>query len=205
MYNLIEVRPQIFHAEFESIQTMCEAFMRCQETYESPNPKFGNNRFTIKDFTDWYTNKYDSNYNEDWGGFNMPSSVLDFIFSNPILDENENDKIVREIYNLAKIKHYRFYLIASKSNENITLEHELAHAFYFIDENYRNKMNIQVRRLPFPVKKKIYLEFKRLGYAHHVYKDEAQAYLSTGYDDIIENLVFDNSKFKEIFYDRKIS
>jgi hypothetical protein len=56
------------------------------------------------------------------------------------------------------------------------LAHELAHAFYYVDADYRNAMN----QLTAPILQRIQVVLYLNGYHPSVIQDEAQAYLVDG-------------------------
>ena len=57
--------------------------------------------------------------------------------------------------------------------------HELAHAYYYLDEEYKLKMDKAIKAYPrYEEMKKIILS--GVGYDENVVDDEIQAYLSTG-------------------------
>lgn len=49
-FTISEVKPKIFLFESDNSYDLAMTFLRYQETYESPNPKFRNKSFTIIDF-----------------------------------------------------------------------------------------------------------------------------------------------------------
>ena len=60
----------------------------------------------------------------------------------------------------------------------MVIEHEVAHALYYLSPDYKRKVNALIKNLP----KKIYNEAERklvkMGYGKNVIKDEIQAYFS---------------------------
>lgn len=157
-------------------------FMRFQEYYESTNPAFRNNIFTIGQLRRWYSETYGSNsYHTHWVGFNFPSKVLQ------PFKEGLFDPLTTEEFNLVELLRYRsdaFYIIGAQ-DKNI-LRHELSHALYASNSKYRNEINNFLNKN----KKKLNKVSKYIlnkGYCEEVLYDELQAYITDNDDsDIIE-------------------
>ena len=152
-------------------------FMRFQEFYESANPKFRNNIFTVGQLRCWYSETYGANdYHISWTGFNFPSKVLEPFKSglfDPLTPEESN------LLNLLKYRTDRFYVIGSQ--DNLTLRHELAHALYDSDANYR----FEIDKFLSKHKTKLSKSYKYLldkGYCKEVLNDELQAYITDNDD-----------------------
>lgn len=184
MIKVSEIRKKIYRFEFKSTYDMAMHFLRYQEYYESPSPRFRNNQFTIFDFMEWYSNKYgkgDFTYPGDWGGFNLPGYIIKEVHNRQILDYNKYDKNMFTAYRecFKKSKEEQFYVIACIGDESI-LKHEIAHGFYFIDDIYKADAVDLVARLDPSFRNAIFDELGELGYDSSVFIDEAQAYLATG-------------------------
>lgn len=99
-YTIKQISPGLFAIEVPNKRDLALLFLRVQEFYESPNPKFQNNVFDVIDFLQWYQhspyhldgkNNIDEResiksitksitksinaYVNDWSGFNFPFSV----------------------------------------------------------------------------------------------------------------------------------
>jgi hypothetical protein len=172
-------------------------FLRYQEKYESPNPKFRNKDFTILDFMEWYAKDHDGvfTYTRDWGGFNIPSKIFEGSWYQKIPDKNKYDQFMLSVYYdiWHDIKYGdnsfwttgkptgnnpKYYLIGAK--ESLCLDHEIAHGLYFLNADYRKKMNALVKALPHSVATKMHNWLLSIGYTWQVIKDETQAYFATG-------------------------
>jgi len=186
-YKLREIKSGIILAEFESPYDLAMTFLRYQEFYESANPKFKGKQFTIIEFMEWYSNhRLDSvgafTYPTDWAGFNIPSHIIWDVKRLDILDENKYDVEMLNIWNKCNPKHViaGFYLIGTLKGKPEVVKHEVAHGLYHVYPYYKSDMDKLYSKLPKDVKKIINAEFEKLGYHKSVWKDEAQAYLSTG-------------------------
>jgi hypothetical protein len=182
-YTLKEIKPNIFGLQFQDRYDLCMHFLRYQEFYESSSPKFRNKSFTILSFMRWYSKKYGDNsftYPSDWNGFNIPSYVIEQVFNNAIPDRNIYDHEMLNIYRHCKKSSQNFYLIGYLKNNKTTLNHEIAHGFYYLNNDYKSIMKSLVKSIPKDILLAINSWLKIKGYTPKVYIDETQAYLSTG-------------------------
>lgn len=174
---------RILHVEFDTQYEVCSTFVRLQEFYESP---FGNIRgkvFTLDEFMDTYARNNEGvfSYFEDWAGFNVPgSAIVDFVgkYNHLRLKEKFLIDCVRDVVGLDSTD---FYLIGTYINEKgeSAIEHEVAHAFYYLDNKYRETCDEIFMMLPAITRAKISLRLLEIGYTESVIKDEAQAYFAT--------------------------
>jgi hypothetical protein len=84
---------------------------------------------------------------------------------------------------LSKILPNTGYVIGCGDTKGETFKHEICHALYHTNKNYKKQMDIYTKGLP----KKYYDTFKKnileMGYATKVVNDEIQAYIQYGYND----------------------
>ena len=182
MFQLKEITDRIYLLTFDDHYDLCMHFLRYQEFYESP--EFKGRNFEIVDMLDWYSRKYGKStkftYVDDWAGFNIPGRII-FELNHAIKDFNRYDRFMLSIAEYIKTKAGSdFYLIGTCTEDIDTLDHEVAHGLYYTDEKYRDKMNKIIHSLPPKTQESIYSRLGKAGYHHSVFKDEAQAYLSTG-------------------------
>ena len=157
-------------------------FMRFQEHYESANPKFRDNIFTIGQLRHWYSETYGANnYHSTWVGFNFPSKVLipfkEGLFDPLTIEENR-------LLDLFRYRKDSFYIIGAQNNA--TLRHELAHALYASDEQYKREINNFIKKYTNKFKKLSNILLKK-GYCKEVINDEIQAYITDNDDSEIIN------------------
>ena len=144
-------------------------FMRFQEFYESPNPEFRNNIFTLGQLKRWYSKIYGANnYHSTWVGFNFPSKVLtpfkEGLFD-PLTTEEER------LLDLFKYRDDEFYIIGAQNNS--VLRHELAHALYSTNPKYKKEIDNFLNKHKTKLKKTLkYIKDK--GYNTEVLYDEIQ-------------------------------
>lgn len=158
-------------------------FMRFQEHYESANPKFRNNIFTLGQLRHWYSENYGgNNYHIKWVGFNFPSRVL------TPFKEGLFDPLTTEESRLVELLRYRkdnFYIIGSQNRS--TLRHELSHALYYTNIKYKNEIDSFLYKNKSKLTKvNNYILDK--GYCKEVLNDEIQAYITDNDDNVLINI-----------------
>lgn len=159
-----------------------ETFIRFQEYYESPNPQFRNQIFTLGSIKHWYSIQYGGDlYSNTWIGFNFPSSVLSPFKSglfDPLTDQEKT------LLDLLKYRNDTYYVIGAQSKT--TLRHELSHAMYGYSEKYRNEIDtfLHENKRKFDKVRKYILD---KGYHKEVINDEIQAYVTDNDDSFILN------------------
>jgi len=176
--RLREVAAATFLAEFKTQYLLAATFMRLQEYYESPLRGFHGRRFTHEQYMDAYAAKYGNfTYTVDWTGFNVPGNIVVRFFS-LFRDLSRKETALHEAM-LPVMERWgdRFYLVGSMSGDPDTLKHEMAHAFYYLDQGYKREMDaitagwLQADSFRQAIARK--------GYRMSVAKDETQAYMAT--------------------------
>jgi hypothetical protein len=189
---MFKIRKQAFNSVVISAKTqeeLSESFMRFQEHYESP--VWADKIFTIGQFKQWYSKTYGADtYRHDWSGFNFPSCVLK-PFRDGLFDPlTKNEK---EILNLLRYRTDEFYIIGSNTNK--VLKHELCHALYHFNSEYKQSVNEFLEENKQDIKKALD-HLSNLGYHKKVLEDEFQAYVLD--DDYFEkNDIVISKKIKD--------
>ncbi len=166
----------------DSQKELGETFIRFQEYYESPNKKYRNKIFTLGDIKNYYSIEYGCDiYSELWIGFNFPSSVL-MPFKQGLFDPLTSQE--KELLGLLKYRHDSYYIIGAQNNS--TLRHELAHAMYGYDQNYKNEIDAIIKKYNKGFNKISRYIIKK-GYDKTVLNDELQAYITDNDDEFIRN------------------
>ncbi len=193
MFSLKQVRPKVFLLHFDQQYDVTMHFLRYQEYYESP--VWRNKIFCLLEYMDWYSKEYGKgafSYTTDWGGFNIPSSVLDEVNPEVIPDFNGYDEFMHCMAERIRreIVDDTFYLIGTYGDDSGHLDHEISHAYYYLYPEYKK---LQILALgfggpegqPFPKGTKTWQDQGRQvlleqGYCEEVLKDELIAYAATG-------------------------
>ena len=156
---------------------LAATFMRFQEYYESP--RFKGQIFSIEEYMDWYAEERGNfTYFQDWGGFNIPSWVLQPFYKgkfDPLTEKKAFLELFRGLIG-------DFYIIGAtwdtkKREFENTVKHEFVHGLFFTEAEYRQKV---VEELKKHNTSRIEHSLSKIGYAPSVYYDEMNAYLLTG-------------------------
>ena len=187
-YNIKEIKPKVFAVIVPDRYHRAMLFMRVQEFYESPNPKFRGKAFEIWDYIEWYSRKHSDNfsYAADWVGFNFPLKVAEkcydkiggrYAYYTPydatmgnILDQ------IRETVNLKYGPKTKAYVIGVENTSSATFHHELCHAYYHIDNNYKKEVDIITESIEPKIYTRMCKNLEDMGYTEQVFYDEIQAY-----------------------------
>lgn len=158
-------------------------FLRYQEFFESPNKDFIGKKFQLVDYLRWQCTKKEGdmsfNYFEHYEGFNVPGDVLDQALKIRWDDSNKYDEIMQEIVTKIKSDSEKYYLIGASSKNQSVIDHEIAHGFFYLDEEYKTKAVALVDALG--VDRYAIMDVLREdGYGDGVLIDEIHAYMTTG-------------------------
>lgn len=179
-FNIPYPNVNIFHIVFENQFIITSTLMRIQEFYESNIAQIKDNYFTLEYLIHEYTIQNGGNFNyfTKWSGFNFPKeNIKKFVnkFKGNISEKELgfinflSDNLPEDIDD--------YYIIATYREEDIS--HELAHAYYYLNEDYRNTMDELCQDLSPVLYESIYEQLYNDGYCDMVMSDEIQAYLAT--------------------------
>ena len=178
-YKTKEIIPNIFAIVVPDDYERAMLFCRVQEFYESPSKKFRDNRFSIWDYFRWYAKEKGCfSYPKDFSGFNLPLIVAKKCYEINIV-ETPYDKVMKNIVDELFNNGTRQYLIGVDTLDDITFEHEMAHALYYTDIVYKSKMDEITVSISDSDMNKFKKNLKQIGYCSAVVKDEIQAYMAT--------------------------
>lgn len=166
-----KVAEGIYLLRFKTQYELTSTFLRIQEHYESP--KFHGRIFTLEQYMDWYAAENGAfTYFQDWSGFNVPSTAFEPFYEGRFDPLSEKEK---RLLGLFRNVRGRFYVIGIyEGGKKGTLTHELAHALFFINDDYRHAVREAMRGYDTAALEKKLL---KAGYARHVILDEVQAYI----------------------------
>lgn len=182
-FLLREVKPNIFLLEFKEEYDMTMFFLRYQEYYESPSPKFRGKTWKILDFMRYYSFAFGKGaftYPIDWSGFNIPDYVISNVRERGIPDPNDYDKVMWSVYQSCKkrAKGNKFYIIGVVKG-NDALEHEIAHGLFYLNPEYKKEMVKLVKQMDPELRKVMDAYLLKVGYTPQVFVDETQANMAT--------------------------
>ena len=190
------IRPFVYGLSIKNDYDRAMLFCRYQEFYESPFSNIRGQKFSLEEYMRTYCEKNKSlafTYPKDWGGFNIPSHSLGesikLFFYDETHSASEYDIIMSQVYEFCKEdcykidgKEHKWYLIGYDDGDVKTLNHEMAHAYYYTNEVYRYNCNKLIQN----IKNKDFLDIQKklvtLGYRKDkkIIYDEIQAFMSTG-------------------------
>lgn len=179
-----EITDSVFHVIADTQYDISSTFLRVQEFYESPFKEIRKRFFTHEQCMDLHAHKDNIfSYFEDWAGFNIPGNVFDKwvrLFGDDLWDKEK--ELVDLVYEQLEKKSnkFKFYVIGSflREDERI-LDHELSHAWFYLDPEYKQTMLKLARKLPKQAKAQLKHYLKNDGYTPEVFNDEIIAYLAT--------------------------
>jgi len=168
---------KIFILQFKTQKDMAETFLRFQEHYESP--EFKGRIFTNEEFAKWYKKiKGKFTYYEDWDGFNIPISALKPFKNGKFNPLTPNEKKLLSLFKRVKGDEY---IISFHGGGHHLIGHELAHALFYTNKEYKNKILKILKKYDLKEIKKELLSMG--GYEKNVLEDEIQAYtISLSYE-----------------------
>lgn len=120
-----QIHSAIYHIEFSTQLDLCYTLFRL---IEGPDQKFED-----LVWNEAISNKGRFRYFESWGGFCVPDPLIRTFLA------HKSKLITREKWfwrELSGIRRRKFCLVATCRNHN-ALDHELFHAFYYLDKHFR--------------------------------------------------------------------
>lgn len=179
-----QILPHVYHLEFPGHYDTAMHFLRFQEYYESL--KFCGQIFTLVDYMEWYAKDYGNgvfSYPDDWAGFNVPGNVLIEVAEAEIPDLNKYDIQMRTLIKVVQKEErgHPFYFIGTTTGDALdTLDHEIAHALYFTDEEYHQAMEDLLDHMPRKNYDAAWAALQEMRYHPATCRDEVHAYATTG-------------------------
>jgi hypothetical protein len=203
-YKLKEIYNRIFLVTIKDPYDLAMTFCRLQEYYESPFKQIRNKAFTMTEFQRLYAKEFGDgifSYPIDWAGFNVPGDVFDKFIQENFEDwGSEYDFVTEDIY--AKIKddnNSRDYLIAAGPKDIDTINHEICHALYYLDSEYKQNVNSIISELNVSLFEHFKTQLLEKGYSKNVIVDEINAYLCFDGEKIITDDIKMNKKENKNF------
>ncbi len=196
-FDAYEIFPGAHFIRFKKQKEMAQTFMRFQAYYE--DPRFQGEFFPQYEFIEWFRwkrafkpGRFD--YYTRARGFNFPISNLEAFYDGSFKYITQREKSVLSLYqDLRKSGQYVIATFNEGPDEAITdgelnsLRHEIAHAFYHLDPQYRAQVEAILGDANPDLMDRIatYLH-KEAGYHPSVMEDELHAYLLNDWDIFIQ-------------------
>lgn len=187
--ELMEIMPKVFYISFPNKKELTTTMCRPQEYYESEHSHIRGQYFDWPTFIDTFSEDTgELKYFGYWSGFNIPSDVFQQWMKDFAHDFSSKEKALIELISkYVDIKNEKYYIIASEKGKVSTIQHEIAHALYHLNENYKSHMDTLSSTLPVDFKDTFKKTLNKMGYADSVILDETQAYLSTSDAEYFQN------------------
>lgn len=168
--------------EFNTQKDLALAFCRVEEYYEG-NPKVNGKYLSFVDFIDAFmTDDGKLDYFHYWTGFNIPGNIYMEWSQKNMSDKTYWETALAQAISSKLDLEKPFYIIGSKKGSKNVIDHEIAHALYYMNSNYKSAMN----ELNYNFNKQYRMQYckvvknlKSMGYGQNVVRDEIQAYMST--------------------------
>jgi hypothetical protein len=192
MFEFLQPVPNCLLFLFDKQKDLALTFCRVQEYYESDNSNLKGQYFTFDEFINEMMDDIGNiNYFNFWSGFNIPGEIFQN-WKNLIGDEpltNQEIDLLTEIQ-FSKINKDRFYIIGALKKDKNVINHEIAHALYYLNQDYKNEMVLLNTEFNQNYKKhynSLLKELKKLQYCDEVLQDEVQAYMSSSIKNELVN------------------
>ena len=190
MFRLTQISPNVCWLEFKTRYDLCMHFWRVSEVRECPNEEL-RKEMTLVGYMEWYSKEYGKGkftYPGDWAGYNVSNEDFAHVYehaNSQLTDRNKYDTFMHYVYMFLRntvADKSKWYLIGTKTSDLKTLEHEYAHALYYINNYYKMEQNALIGDLAQNTHlAKIQNNLSDMGYSINVFDDETQAYLATGH------------------------
>lgn len=199
MFFLDEIRPRVFAVTFHDHYQLCMTFLRCTEINE--NPDFVGSVLNLEDFREYYTKHGEEKnftYTTDWAGFNLTEKVIEKVWKRGLPDLNKWDQVLSSIYTMCKSKYPNepFAVIGisreQSERDDSLLDHELAHALYYTNEEYAERVDKLFNELDPEIQDRTLQILASWDYSNNTFVDELNAYLATGFIDHEEFEILDS-------------
>ena len=188
--------------EYNTQKDLALSFCRVEEYYEG-NPKVNGKYLILEEFLDQFMDKNGKiNYFEYWTGFNIPGNAFTQWFRQNSSDKTRWETELAEEVSKKLDMRKPYYVIGGKKGDMNVIDHEIAHALYYMNVDYKSTMVEVIYQFYKQHRKeysKVVKKLKKMGYGENVIKDEVQAYMSTSTTkELVEKFDLDIKSTKAI-------
>jgi len=182
-FKIKEIYNRIFLVTIKDRYDLAMTFCRVQEYYESPFKQIRGKTFTMAEFQRIYAKKIGDgvfSYPAHWSGFNVPGDVFDKFINLTFPDwGSEYDFAIEDIYHeiIGREGYGAYYVIGTEPKDTQAINHELAHAIYYLDKTYKSRVNNILKNLNKSLLSRFESHLRDMGYSKHVLEDEVNAYI----------------------------
>lgn len=178
-----KINDKILAVEFPNRKEITLTMFRIAEYYESPFKEIKDSIFTIDKWLEKYIfikyGKDKENYFEYWDGFNLPvEKAMDSFFMFENESQGREYKFLDEVAKVFGYDNKDGYVICYTKGDKITLKHELCHALYYTNQDYKKEVNEVIKKMNKNLKDKYIQNLKKDKYTKEVFIDEINAYIT---------------------------
>jgi hypothetical protein len=196
--------PNCLLLEFEKKKDLTLTFFRVQEYYESNKEELHGEIFSVEKFIETMMDD-DGNidYFSYWDGFNIPSTVYEkWCYRKGIFNTTKREEILDKIIRKNTDPSCNYYIIGCMKGETDTINHEIAHAMYNLNPEYKAATNNLTENFKHEFSE-LYGNIKdsliSMGYNDSVLMDEVQAYISTSTpEELLVSLSLEYEKHRKL-------
>lgn len=183
MLELKQYGEKIWAVIGDTTSEIAHSFIRFQEYYENPIYK-GVKGFSVVDIEKWQATVSTKDYYSQWVGFNIPGRIFGEVYQaegfKPFLEDET--KLIQLLDRFPLHVLVDSYIIGAGRDQKEfdgIVQHEVAHALYTVNEDYRVEQNRNLSQIPYATFEAMYVGLGEIGYDHTVLSDEIQAYMIT--------------------------
>jgi hypothetical protein len=194
--KIIPSIPHVLQLEFRNRTELTLSFCRLQEFFESPHEHIRGKVFTLEAFlATYYAPGHEIDYLAHWGGFNVPKAVVDDFFA-LFHDLTKREQVIEHAW---KSGDHQYLIAVDVDDADNALGHELAHARYALDGQYKIAVQKVIYDIPSELLDRLCADLITGEYPddYWILIDEVHAYLATSFDDEITE-TFTNSSLGEL-------
>lgn len=179
--KLNKIKDRLLHFEFPNNRDMTLTFFRVEEHYESAHANIREQTFSVYDFLETYTEENgEFGYFENVYGFNVPGASFKRFYERHAGQLTAKEQALLEAVKSAVDYNGDFYIIATKQDDDSTIDHEISHAIYYFNQEYRDRVAELVKtEIRLTLMKEMQEGLRRIGYADDVFEDEIQAFFAS--------------------------
>ena len=170
---------------------MNSMLVRIQEFSDSAG--FKDKIFTLEEFADWWTvNEGSWNYYTDTNGLNFPGTNLRPFYMGEFSPLADKEKRILELFEDQMGRLDEIYIIGTyRMTDTI---HEEAHGLYYLDKQYRKKVDKELKNIPKRLRKAAYKELREGYYHPSTFKSEMNSYILDAKRDRDEDYMYKGRK-----------
>lgn len=179
--QIVKWSDNIIEIGFENSFAVCDASYRFSHYYEID--PFRGKVVTREELDDYYlkTNGDKDYWKNKWAGANVPDWAFKPFLDGEVPNLNSDEQQILEAVKDLKMPFY----VAMYNGDKDILKHELAHAFYYVDVDYREKVTNILAEVELPEVRRKLLD---IGYSGAVLEDELHVYAGVFYRNYMMRL-----------------